>query len=246
MRNTSPDRAPRTSHKLVGSWVRRGRRSERSTPPSAMAAGVAHTTGGSSAVRTPARYPTQAPALRTSLVAMPIGKIRPGHREAARRGLQTGLGKNGSSQGRLAAPPSADPTTRLHDRRTGPDRRARPAAASDRRRLLDRERGGPGRGVRSLARTGGRRATIHATKGAPGDRPGAANEPWKERSFQGRFAAPRAVQGSKPCSNGLAPRSPATRARISSKGSLARGISGKAADWRCIHAHFPVRNQVIP
>ena len=29
------------------------------------------------------------------------------------------------------------------------------------------------------------------------------------------------------------------------KGSLARRISGKAADWRCIHAHFPVKNQVI-
>ena len=104
----------------------------------------------------------------------------------------------------------------------------------------------PGGGMRSLARPARRLSTIHAAKGAPGDRPGAANEPWKERSFQGRLAAPRAVQGSRPFANGLAPRSPVTRARVSSKAAAPAESQGKAADWRCIRARFPVRNQIIP
>jgi hypothetical protein len=29
------------------------------------------------------------------------------------------------------------------------------------------------------------------------------------------------------------------------KDGRSRGISGKAADWRCIRAHFPVSNQVL-
>ena len=116
--------------------------------------------------------------LRTRRVAMPIGKVRPGHREATRGGCKRALERTVLLKGGLQPPPhSADATTRLHDRRTGPDRRARPAAASDRRRRLDHERGGPGRGVRSLARTGWRLATIHPAKGAPGDRPGAASRP---------------------------------------------------------------------
>jgi hypothetical protein len=61
MRNTSPDRAPRTSHKLVGSWGAPGPPIGATHPQPAMAAGVADATGGSSAVRTPTRYPTRAP-----------------------------------------------------------------------------------------------------------------------------------------------------------------------------------------
>ena len=64
--------------------------------------------------------------------------------------------------------------------------------------------------------------------------------------LKGGLQPPRAVQGSKPFSNGLAPRSPATRARISSKAADPAESQGKAADWRCIRAHFPVRNQIIP
>ena len=228
--------------------VRRDRRSKQAIPPADMAAGVARATGGSSAVRTPTRYPTRAPGpFGPGGSQCRSGKFGRGTGRTPREGLQTDLGKIRFFSRAACSPPSADATTRLHDRRAGPDRRARPAAASDRRRRLDRERGGPGRGVRSLARPAWRRATIHAAKGAPGDRRGAANEPWKERSFQGRLAAPpRAVQGSKPFSNGLAPRSPATRARISSKAAAPAESQGRSADWRCIHAHFPVKNQVIP
>src|SRR5512135_2622337 len=105
----------------------------------------------------------------------------------------------------------------------------------------------PEGGVRSLARPGARLSTIHATKGAPGDRPGGCKRAL-ERTFFSRAVCspPRAVQGSKPFPNGLAPRSPATRARISSKAAAPAESRGKAADWRCIRAHFPVRNQVIP
>ena len=145
MRNTSPDRAPRTSHKLVAR-----------------------------------------PAWRLATIHATKG----GQWETA-GGCKRALVRKVLLKGGLQPPHSADATTRLHDRRTGPDRRARPAAASDRRRRLDRERGGPGRG-----RAGAGAASLAAGDdprgqgGAPGDRPGAANEPWKERSFQGRLAAP--------------------------------------------------------
>jgi hypothetical protein len=64
--------------------------------------------------------------------------------------------------------------------------------------------------------------------------------------FKGGLQPPRAVQGSKPFSNGLAPRSPATRARILSKAADPTESREKSADWRCIHALFPVKNQIIP
>jgi Protein of unknown function (DUF1643) len=63
--------------------------------------------------------------------------------------------------------------------------------------------------------------------------------------LKGGLQPPRTVQGPKPFSNGLAPRSPATRARISSKAADPAESQGKAADWRCIRARFPVRNQVL-
>ena len=247
MRNTSPDRAPRTSHKLVGPWDSPGPPIGATHPQPAMAAGVARATGGSSAVRTPARYPAQAPGTRTRRVAMPIGKVRPGHREAAQEGAANEPWKEQFFSRAACSPPPADATTRLHDRRTGPDRRARPAAASGRRRRLDRERGGPGRGRAGAARPAWRLSTIHAAKGGTGRPPGGCKRAL-ERTFFSRAACspPRAVQGSKPFSNGLAPRSPATRARISSKAADPSESQGKAADWRCIHAHFPVKNQVIP
>src|SRR5512135_2291808 len=93
-----------------------------------------------------------------------------------------------------------------------------------------------------------RKADRESPAEAPGDRRGGLQPGLgKNGSSQGRLAAPpRAVQGSKPFSNGLAPRSPATRARISSKAANPAESQGKAADWRCIHAHFPVKNQIIP
>jgi hypothetical protein len=102
-------------------------------------------------------------------------------------------------------------------------------------------------GVRSRARPDRRLATIHAAKGGTGRPPGGCKRAL-ERTFFSRAACspPSAVQGSKPFLNGLAPRSPATRARISSKAADPAESQGKAADWRCIHAHFPVKNQVIP
>jgi hypothetical protein len=60
-----------------------------------------------------------------------------------------------------------------HRARQSPKNEADPGGA------CGRWRGQPG---------GWRRSTW--PRGAPGDRPGAANEPWKERSFQGRLAAP--------------------------------------------------------
>ncbi len=69
-----------------------------------------------------------------------------------------------------------------------------------------------------VARPAWRLATIHATKGGQWETAGGCKRAL-ERTFFSRAACspPRAVQGSKPFSNGLAPRSPATRARISSK-----------------------------
>ena len=217
------------------------------SPRPAMAAGVAHAIGGSSAVRTPARSP--------GATARPFG---PGGSQCRSGKSDRGTGrppggaanepwKERSFQGRFAAPPT---------RPTRP--RGSTTAGRDRIDALGRRLGqaadvgwianeaDPGGGGRARARPAWRLATIHATKGGTGRPPGAANEPWKERSFQGRIAAPRAVQGSKPFSNGLAPRSPATRARISSKAANPAKSQGKAAEWRCIHAHFPVRNRIIP
>ena len=103
---------------------------------------------------------TSAWTVRTRRVAMPIGKVRPGHREAT-RGAANEPWKERFFSRAACSPPPADATTRLHHRRTGPDRRARPAAASDRRRLPDRERSGPGRG----------RAVAGAVSLAAGDDP---------------------------------------------------------------------------
>ena len=49
--------------------------------------------------------------------------------------------------------------------------------AEHRARQSPKNEADPGGGVRALARPAWRLATIHAAKGAPGDRPGAANEP---------------------------------------------------------------------
>ena len=115
---------------------------------------------------------TSARTVRTRRVAMPIGKVRPGHRETA-RGAANEPWKERFFSRAACSPPPADATTRLHDRRTGPDRRARPAAASDRRRRLDRERGRTGRG-RAVAGAASLAASDdpRGQGGAPGDRPG--------------------------------------------------------------------------
>ena len=222
---------------------------DRGDPPQpAMAAGVAR------CHRRVLRRPNSgtlsdatARTLRTRRVAMPIGKVRPGHREAAQGGgCKRALERTALLKGGLQPPPGRrDHEAPRPQDGTGSTHSAsdfvRPAtSAGSRTRRTRAGAGGRGRGQPG----GWRRST--QPRGAPGDRPGAANDPWKERSFQGRFAAPRAVQGSKPCSNGLAPRSPATRARISSKAASPAESQGKSAEWRCIHAHFPVKNQVIP
>ena len=145
-----PDRAG------VGGGDRPGR-----PPRPAMAAGVARATGGSSAVRTPARFTSEPPgrfghggSQRRS------GKFGRGTGRPPGGGCKRALERTVLLKGGLQPPHSAD-ATGLHDRRTGPDRRARPATASDRRRRLDRERGGPGRG----------RAVAGAASLAAGDDP---------------------------------------------------------------------------
>ena len=128
MRNTPPDRAPRTSHKLVGPWGAPG-------PPIGATPPASHGGRRCRCHRRVLRRPNSgtlsdatARALRTRRVAMPIGKVRPGHREAARGGLQTSLGKNGSSQGRFAPPPGRrDRTTAGRDRIDALGRRLRQA-----------------------------------------------------------------------------------------------------------------------
>ena len=191
MRNTSPDRAPRTSHKLVGPLGAPGPPIGATHPPGQLwrpALPIPPVGPPPSELRRDIR--PAARALRTSLVAMPIGKIRPGHREAARGGCKRALERTvllkGGLQPPLGRPDHAAP--RPQDG-TGSTRSAggcvRPATSAGSRTRRTRAgacgrwRGQPG---------GWRRST--RPRGAPGDRPGAANEPWKERSFQGRLAAP--------------------------------------------------------
>ena len=101
----------------------------------------------------------------------------------------------------------------------------------------DRWRGQPGGLRRSTRPRGG-------TGRPPG---GLQTSLGKNVLFKGGLQPPpRAIQSPKPFSNGLAPRSPTTRARISSKAASPAESQGKAADWRCIHAHFPVKNRIIP
>ena len=175
----------RASHRTptgLGWWATRtgvGGGASRGGPPPrpAMVAGVAHTTGGSSAVRTPASYPTRAPR--------PFG---PGGSQCRSGKSDRGTGrppggaanepwKERSFQGRLAAPPR--PTRPRGSTTTGRDRidalGRRLRQAGDVGWIANEA--DPGGGGRSRSRPAWRLATIHATKGAPGDRPGAANEP---------------------------------------------------------------------
>ena len=247
MRNTSPDRAPRTSHKLVGSlgapWPPIG-----ATPPASYGGGrclyhrwvLRRPNSGAITV-------TSARTVRTRRVAMPIGKVRPGHREAT-RGAANEPWKERSFQGRFAAPPhSADATTRLHDRRTGPDRCARPAAWSGRRCRLDRERGGPGQ----------RRAGAGAASLAAGDDPrgqgGSGRPPGGckralERTFFSRAdcSPPPGDPGPKAVLERTGSPIPCDEGEDLLKGGRSRGISGRSVDWRCIHAHFPVKESSHP
>ena len=120
-------------------------------------------------------------------------------------------------------------------------------ARRGRRCRLDRERGGPGQG----------RAVAGAASLAAGDDPrgqgghretarGLQTSLGKNVLFKGGLQPPRAIQGSRPFSNGTGSPIPCDEGEDLLKGGRSRGISGKAADWRCIHAHFPVKNQVIP
>ena len=208
----------------VGSGAGRGR----PTPRPAMAAGVAHTTGGSSAVRTPARYPTRAPdpsdpagrnADRESSAGAPGG-----HPGGCKRALERTFFSRA-----VCSPPTRPTrprgsTTAGRDRIDALGRRLRQAGdvgwianEADPGGACGRWRGQPG---------GGRRST--RPRGSTGRPPGGCKRAL-ERTFFTRAACspPRAIQGPKPFSNGLAPRSPATRARISSKAASPAESQGK-------------------
>ena len=120
---------------------------------------------------------TSARTVRTSLVAMPIGKVRPEHREATRGGCKRALERTVLLKGGLHPPTrSTRPrgsTTAGRDRIDALGRRLRQTGEVG---WIANE-ADPGGGGRSRARPAWRLATIHAAKGAPGDRPGAANEP---------------------------------------------------------------------
>jgi hypothetical protein len=186
-------------------------------------------------------------ALRIRRVAMPIGKVRPGHREAAGGGCKRALERTVLLKGGLQPP--TRPTRPRGSTTAGRDRidALGRAASSGRRRRLDRERGGPGRGRAAAGATGRAAGDDPPDQGGTGRPPRGGCKRALERTFFSKAACspPRAVQGSRPFSNGLAPRSAATRARISSKAAAPAESRGKAADWRCIHSRFPVRNQVL-
>ena len=82
--------------------------------------------------------------------------------------------------------------------------------------------------------------------GAVGDRRGLQMSLGKNVLFKGGLQPPPGGPGLKavlerPCSP-----IPCDEGEDLLKGGRSRGISGRSADWRCIHAHFPVKNQVIP
>ena len=191
-----------------------------------MVAGVTHTTGGSFAVRTPARSPTQSPdrsgpagrnADRESSAGASGG--RPG-------GLQTSLGKNGSSQGRFAPPHSADAsTTAGRDRIDALGRRLR--QAGDVGWIANEADPGRGRAVAGAASLaagddprgqGGHRETARGLQTSPG----------KNVLYKGGLQPPPGDPGLKavlerPCSP-----IPCDEGKDLLKGSLARGISGES------------------
>jgi hypothetical protein len=152
MRNTSPDRAPRTLHKLVGPWGAPGPPIGATHPQPAMAAGVAHATGGSSAVRTPARYPAQPPGrFGHSGPQCRAGKFGRGTGRPP-EGLQPGLGKNVLLKGGLQPLPGRGPAAAVFraggalrggipartTRPRGPATARRDPGSGDRSRWLDR------------------------------------------------------------------------------------------------------------
>ena len=225
--NTSPDRAPRTSHKLVGPWGAPG-------PPIGAAPPASYDGGRCLYHRWVLRRPnsgaiivTSARTVRTRRVAMPIGKGRPGHPAGGRPGggCKRALVRKVLLKGGLQPPHSADAsTTAGRDRIGALGRRLR--QTGDVGWIANEAE--PGGGGRSLARPAWRPATIHAAKGGTGRPPGGCKRAL-ERTFFTRAACspPRAIQGPKPFSNGLAPRSPATRARISSKAANPAESQGK-------------------
>ena len=245
MRNTSPDRAPRTSHKLVSPWGRAGS-ADRRTPPGQL---------WQQALPVPPMGPPPS-ELRRTLVTSARTSSDPAGRNADRErsagapggrpgGLQTSLGKNGSSQGRFAAPPLGrrDHEAPRPQDGTGSTRSAggcvRPATSAGSRTRRTR-RGG--RGAASLAAGDDPRDQ----GGAVGDRRGLQTSLGKNVLFKGGLQPPPGGPGLKavlerPCSP-----IPCDEGEDLLKGGRSRGISGRSADWRCIHSHFPVKNQVIP
>ena len=215
-------------------------------PPSAMADGVARATDGSSAVRTPARYPTSTPG--------PFGP----------RWSQCRSGKFGRGTGRPPGGAANEPwKERFFSRAVcSPPRPTRPrgstTAGRDRIDALGRrlrqtgdvgwianeaEPGGAcGRGAASRAAgddprgQGGHRETARGLQTSLG----------KNVLFKGGLQPPPGGPGLKavlerPCSP-----IPCDEGEDLLKGGRSRGISGECGGLACIHAHFPVKNQVIP
>ena len=199
------------------------------TPPQpAMAAGVARATGGSSAVRTPARYPTK---------RRPFG---PG-------GSQCRSGKFGRGTGR---PPGGAATGPWKERffsraACSPPRPTRPrgstTAGRDRIDALGRRlrqtgdvgwianEADPGGGGRSRARPAGRLATIHAAKGGTGRPPGGCKRAL-ERTFFTRAACspPPGDPGPKAVLERPGSPIPCDEGEDLLKGGQSRGISGES------------------
>ena len=225
MRNTSPDRAPRTSHKLVGSWGAPGPPIGATHPQPAMAAGVARATGGSSAVRTPTRSHVERPALRTRRVAMPIGKVRPGHREAARGGCKRALERTVLLKGGLQPPHSADAsTTAGRDRIDVLGRRLRQAGDVGWIANEADPGGGGRRGAASLAAgddprgQGGHRETAR----------GLQTSPRKNVLYKGGLQPPPGDPGLKAVLERTGSPIPCDEGEDLLKGGRSRGISGES------------------
>ena len=143
---------------------------------------------------------------------------------------KTSFFEKGSWCRRAAAGRAAGGAARGPMRNTSPDRAPRTShklvgpwkPCRGRRCRLDRERGGPGRGRAGAGVASGQpRGWQRSTRPRGGHREtarGLQTSPRKNVLYKGGLQPPpRAIQGPKPFSNGLAPRSPATRARISSK-----------------------------
>ena len=158
------------------------------TPMPAMTAGVAHTTGGSSAVRTPARFPTRAPGpFGPRWSQCRSGKFGRGTGRPPGGGCKRALERTVLLKGGLQPPPR--PTRPRGSTTAGRDRID--ALGQRLRQTGDvgwiANEADPGGGVRARARPAWRLATIHAAKGGTGRPPGGCKRAL-ERTFFSRAA----------------------------------------------------------